>query len=225
MKTNQTMMVKIGNYTQQIEHLTMMGNLNALWTYGNGLREAKGFTSLDMSNWIRSTQTRELVLAIEKRYYVNFTEYEILANGTTKWLAPLNCLKTKMGKGGGTWAHLILMLDAAAQLDADFKLEMYEAFINNKILQWRDDGGDEFNTLSAFIDLYLPDRKGKDNKGIIINIAKMVREITGVEGKGWNEASYSQLEKRANIERKLCDFLKIGLIRDWDHMKELLPKI
>lgn len=41
MKTNQTMMVRIGDYSQPIEHLTMMGNLNSLWLYGNGIRAKK----------------------------------------------------------------------------------------------------------------------------------------------------------------------------------------
>jgi hypothetical protein len=227
MKTNQSMMVRIGDYTQPIEHLTMMGHLNSLWDYVNGLRAARGLPPKGLDNWVRASQTRELILAIEKRYYVNFTEYEILENGTTKYLSPLNTVKTKTGKGGGTWVHLCLLLDAAAWLDAEFKVEMYETFINNKILHWRDESGDQYNNLTAHIDAYLPGREFKlDNKGIIINCAKMIRAAVKPDCEvGWNGASYQQLEHRVNIETKLCEFLRMGLVRDWDHLKELIAKL
>jgi len=226
MKTNQSMMVRIGDYTQPIEHLTMMGHLNSLWDHGNGIRATKGLDPLMMNHWMASSQTRELVEAVEKRYYTNFVEYEIAKNGTTKYKGKLNTIKTKMGKGGGTWVHLMLMLDAAAWLDADFKVEMYDCFINNKILQWRDESGDQYNNLTAHIDAYLPERELKlDNKGIIINIAKMIRAKVNPENNSWNDATYSQLEYRATIEKRLCDYLQMGMIRNWEHLKEVIAKL
>lgn len=225
MKTNQTMMVRIGDYTQPIEHLTMMGNLNSLWLHGNGIRAKKGLSPLMMNHWMVSSQTRELVEAIEKRYFTNFVEYEIAANGTTKYKGKLNSIRTKMGKGGGTFVHLMLMLDAAAWLDADFKVEMYDTFINNKILQWRDDSGEEFKNLNVAIDAYLPDRIGKDNKGCYIQTAKLLKTKIAPDGDSWNMATYNQLELRSKIETKLVDILKIGLVRDWNHFKEVIEKL
>ncbi len=43
-------------------------------------------------------------------------------------------IKTKRGKGGGTWGHLYIMLDLATQLDANFKVLVFETFINPKYL-------------------------------------------------------------------------------------------
>lgn len=49
-------------------------------------------------------------------------------------------ITTKTGKGGGTWVNYELLIEAAAFLDADFKLELYKTFIDAEILQWREDG-------------------------------------------------------------------------------------
>lgn len=178
-----------------------------------------------MQDWMRSNSTRELIEAIEKRYYGKIPDYEIQKNGTVKYTSKLNSVRTKMGKGGGTHVHLMLMLDAAAWLDADFKVEMYDTFINNKILQWRDDSGEEFKNLNVAIDAYLPDRIGKDNKGCYIQTAKLLKAKIAPDGDDWNTATYNQLELRSKIETKLVDILKIGLVRDWNHFKEVIEKL
>ncbi len=55
-------------------------------------------------------------------------------------------IQSKRGKGGGTWGHLYIMLDLATQLDSDFKVLVFETFI-----------------------------KGKNNRGVYIQIAKQFR--------------------------------------------------
>ena len=52
---------------------------------------------------------------------------------------------------------------------------MYKTFVEGKILQWREDGGDEFINLNIAIDAYLPEREGKDNTGIFIQVAKQLK--------------------------------------------------
>ena len=218
-------MVTIRGYVQPIDHLTMMGNLNALWDHGNGLRAEKGKQPLVMQEWLRSSVTRELIDSIEKRYYGIMPSFELADDGKTKAMPDLNCIKTKRGKGGGTWVHLYLMLDAAAWLDADFKLDVYETFVTNRILQWRDDSGDEFIALNAAVDAYLPGREGKDNKGIFIQSAIKLKEKINPDGGSWNTASYDQLQRRTDVERSLVKLLQLGVVRDWDHLKELIDKI
>jgi hypothetical protein len=66
MKTNQTMLVTIGNYTQEIEHLTYMGKLNTLWAYGNSLRVAKGKDPLLLENWVRMPDVVEFAIELQK---------------------------------------------------------------------------------------------------------------------------------------------------------------
>lgn len=233
MKTNQLMQVTIGQYTQPIEHKTMMGHLNALWDYGNGLRALKGLTPLNQNDWLSSQQTRELLLALNRKFN---TENQILENpifetdsrGRTK-ISDITknnpFIRTKRGTGGGTWVHLYLLLDAASWLDADFKLELYDTFINNKILQWREDGGDEFINLNIAIDAYLPEREGKDNTGIFIQVAKQLKAKILSPDDTWNTASFPQLEKRAKLEKELCNYLRLGMIRNYEHLKEVIEKI
>jgi len=232
MKTNQLMQVTIGSYSQPIEHKTMMGHLNALWDYGNGLRATKGLTPLQMKDWLMSTQTRELVEALDRKYSEPNSGISTITKVDPRGRSSLvdltkntSFIKTKRGTGGGTWVHLYLMLDAAAWLDADFKLQLYDTFINNKILQWREDSGDEFINLNIAIDAYLPEREGKENTGIFIQVAKQLKAkiLNGEEV--WNTATFSQLEKRAKIEKDLCNFLKLGMIKNYEHLKEVIAKL
>lgn len=233
MKTNQLMQVTIGQYTQPIEHKTMMGHLNALWDYGNGLRALKGLTPLNQNDWLSSQQTRELLLALNRKFNTGnaISEdpiFETDSRGRTK-ISEITknnpFIRTKRGTGGGTWVHLYLLLDAAAWLDADFKLELYDTFINNKILQWREDGGDEFINLNMAIDAYLPEREDKDNTGIFIQVAKQLKAKILSPDDTWNTASFPQLEKRAKLEKELCNYLRLGMIRNYEHLKEVISKI
>ena len=230
MKTNQRMLVKIGDYRQEIDHMTMMGNLNSLWDYGNGLRSAQGKNPLDLKNYLRRPETLEFALEIERDLKgVESTPLELVRDslrGTaTIEGGKLTVIQAKMGKGGGTWAHLYILLDAAAQLDPSFKLLVYKTFVTNRILQWRDDGGDQFIALNAAIDAYLPGRDGKDNHGLFIQVATRLKAKIAPDENDWNKASYWQAKARADIEKRLVDLLQLGLVRDWDHLKELIDKL
>lgn len=234
MKTNNMMQVRIGDHVQEIEHLTEIGNLNTLWAYGNGLRVKKGLNTLNLDDYLRKPETVEFMVVLHKKlkygespyYEGNDLTIEYDVHGRTKVTSgQLACLRTKRGKGGGTWAHLYILLDAAATLDPEFKLEVYDTFVKNKILQWRDDSGEEFKTLNIAIDAYLPDRVGKDNHWIYVNSAKMLKAKIKPNGDSWNTASHDQLEKRTKYETKLIDFLKMGLVKDWEHLKEIIAKI
>ena len=131
----------------------------------------------------------------------------------------------KRGKGGGTWAHLYILLDAAARLDPQFKHKMYKTFVEGKLLQWRDDGGDEFINLNIAIDAYLPERDGMDNVNVFIYVAKQLKAKILSPYDTWNTASLPQLEKRARLEKDLCNYLRLGMIRNYDHLKEVIAKI
>ena len=74
MKTNQMMEVNIGGFTLPIGHKTQMGSLNALWAYGNGLRNAKGLSEIRLDNYLSSPDTIEFLLAVEKRYGTGYSK-------------------------------------------------------------------------------------------------------------------------------------------------------
>ena len=227
MKTNQVMRVTIGEHTLPIGHKNMMGSLTEVWKIGNAYRTKRGLPELDLSNWLRSPETLEYVKVVEDD--LNFKSVfstDLSSRGTTlaKTIeSPL--ITTKRGKGGGTWAHLYILLDAAARLDPQFKHKMYKTFVEGKLLQWRDDGGDEFINLNIAIDAYLPERDGMDNVNVFIYVAKQLKAKILSPYDTWNTASLPQLEKRARLEKDLCNYLRLGMIRNYDHLKEVIAKI
>lgn len=227
MKTNQLMQVAIAEHVLPIEHKTMMGSLTDVWKIGNAYRTKRGLPELDLNNWLRSPETLEYVRVVEQDLNVkcvDSTPLEIRKSALVKNLtSPL--ITTKRGKGGGTWAHLYILLDAAARLDPNFKHQMYKTFVEGRILQWREDGGDEFLNLNIAIDAYLPERDGKDNTGIFIQVAKQLKAKILNPEDTWNTASFPQLEKRAKLEKDLCNYLRLGMVRNYDHLKELIAKI
>ena len=61
--------------------------------------------------------------------------------------------------------------------------------------------------------------------GIYINTAKLLKaKILGDDGK-WNSATPIQLTKRAKFEEKLITLLEMDVVRDWNHLKELIHKL
>lgn len=227
MKTNQVMRVTIGEHTLPIGHKNMMGSLTEVWKIGNAYRTKRGLPELDLNNWLRSPETLEYVRVVEEDLNVkcvDSTPLEIRNSALVKNLtSPL--ITTKRGKGGGTWAHLYILLDAAARLDPQFKHKMYKTFVEGKLLQWRDDGGDEFINLNIAIDAYLPERDGMDNVNVFIYVAKQLKAKILSPYDTWNTASLPQLEKRAMLEKDLCNYLRLGMIRNYDHLKEVIAKI
>lgn len=224
MKTNMMMQIKIGIHTLPIGHLDMMGSLTDLWNIGNSYRTAKGLKPLDMKNYARSPETIEFINILNEKF--KCVENTHLKNVSIDSEGLPIFIKTKKGRhGGGTWAHLYILLDAASRLDAEFKFLIMEAFVTNKILQWRDDSGDNFIALNAAIDAYLPDRKDKSNMGLFIQCAILLKDKIKPDGNTWNTANYQQLKLRTNYEARLVDYLKMGMVRDWEHLKELIHKL
>lgn len=254
MQTNQTMTVTIGHNVFNIDHKTMMGNLNQFWDCGNAYRIEKGLPAKHLDHWMRSPEVAEYVAVLEREfkcvdstYYKNDETGEILntrnprimkKGALTKSLANTSSLfVTKRGKGGGTWAHLYILLDAATFLDPDFKYQVYKTFVEGKLLQYRDESGDRYKPFNMAID-QLPDRVGKDNKWIYINAANLLAERIGlpavsempVGDKGkpmnrWNAATAHQLSERADAEKMLTGMVQFGVVRDWEHLKELIGKV
>jgi len=221
------MRVTIGEHTLPIGHKNMMGSLTEVWKIGNAYRTKRGLPELDLSNWLRSPETLEYVKVVEDDLnFKSVASTDLSSRGTTlaKTIeSPL--ITTKRGKGGGTWAHLYILLDAAARLDPQFKHKMYKTFVEGKLLQWRDDGGDEFINLNIAIDAYLPERDGMDNVNVFIYVAKQLKAKILSPYDTWNTASLPQLEKRARLEKDLCNYLRLGMIRNYDHLKEVIAKI
>jgi hypothetical protein len=157
---------------------------------------------------------------------VSFAEYKAAA--ARGWRLEEDALIKVVGKGNQarTMAHMSLAIFVAEQLSPEFHVQVIKTFIEGKLMEFRDLGGTEFKNLNAAIDLYLPDREGKDNTGCYINAAKLVRQrLLGTEEPNWNEASVAQTETRYELEKSLVRFMAAGQVRNWEHLKELIQKL
>lgn len=207
MKTNQLMSVAFSEGVVNVFHNTAMGDLTQLWKVGTIMRVNNGMAVPQLNNFLHSQSTKDFIEVCERK------------TGNP-------CIEiTGRGKNGRTWASIHMMIYAAEYLSTEFHFEVIDAFINNKILEWRDVSGDEFKALNIAIDNYLPGRDGKSNKGIYINTAKMLLGKVNPSITTWNDATADELRERAVIENKLVTTLHLGLIRDWEHMKEIIEKI
>ena len=207
MKTNQLMSVAFSEGVVNVFHNTAMGDLTQLWKVGTIMRVNNGMAVPQLNNFLQSQSTKDFIEVCERK--------------TGK-----PCIEvTGRGKNGRTWASIHMMIYAAEYLSTEFHFEVIDAFINNKILEWRDVSGDEFKALNIAIDNYLPNREEKSNKGIYINVARMLLKKVNPDLSSWNDASADELRDRASIENKLVTTLQLGLIKDWEHMKEIIEKI
>ena len=208
MKTNQLMDIAFSHGTIKVFHKTAMGDLTDLWRVGSMFRAGEGKTSPNITQFLKSDKTKTFLAKVEKEIGQN----------------PIQ--KTGRGKSAKTWANLHVMVYAAEYLSVDFHFEVIDAFINNRILSYRDESGDAFNRLNHDIDRYLPGREGKSsNQGVYIQVAKAIKAKINTGLNSWNDATAHELRCRKEIEDKLSFSLSAGLIRDYNHLKEIIEKI
>lgn len=189
--------------------------LNDLFWAGNAVRVTdEGKPSLQLANFLSSKTLEDYVAAASE-----------------EWGIPQSELIQKGGRGrtSATYAHVSVALLAAEQLSVRFHVHVHRVFIEGKLLEFRQMGGTEFISLNASIDKYLPEREGKDsNRGVYINVAKALRtKILGVdaEADAWAIATVEQTHRRFEIENKLCDFLRLGMIRNYEHLKDIIARL
>jgi len=69
MKTNQEMIVNIGNnHTITIGHLTKMGRLSDIFAIGNSYRKSDGLRELSIKDWLRKENVWEFIRQVEFKY-------------------------------------------------------------------------------------------------------------------------------------------------------------
>ena len=156
MKTNQEMIVHIGNnYTIKIGHLTKMGKLLDVFAIGNNYRESEGLRAFSVAEWLRKENVWEFIYEVERKYGDNFqnvdstlclSEYKNRSGQIdySRLTAQFSVIKSQRGgkpENRGVWANLFILLKASAFLSPKLELEIYEVFINSKILEWRNSGG------------------------------------------------------------------------------------
>lgn len=238
MKINQIMSVRIGeNHSIAIGHLNKMGNLNDVLAIGNSYRRNKGLKDIGLDEYLRRNETWEFIEEVELKYSKNpKREIPVLDKDSknrvlySKYIKEFSVIKSQRGgkvENRGIWANLQIMLDLAIYLSPTLRLEMIDIFIESKILEWRDLGGDSYKELNLIIDT-LPDRKDKSNQGIYIQIAKQFREkLEILDTTGYNEKEHNSFiqETRAKWLDRLISMIDTELITSYKQLVEILDKL
>ena len=217
MKTNMDMAIqfKFGDAVV-VGHKTRVVDLSALFKVGDDYRRAEGKSRANITDFQNSTKTKEFVRAVSKR--LGAPESELL------YAKKVGGSGVK-GQPSRIMANLYVAIYAAEHLSTDFHVEVIDTFINSKILEMRDESGDQFKALNMAVDTHLAGREEKDNKGIYIQIAKILKDKIAPTDGNWNMATADQLRERLSIERKLVDYLERGFIKDWEHLKQVIIEI
>jgi len=222
MKTNQLMTIAFKKGNINFLHKTSLGDLTALFKIGLKYRIEKGFSSVNMTTFLNSAKTQDFIEIIARNQNIP-KDKVIQHNG-------------KRGKASRTFANLHFIIYTAEYLDPDFHYEVIDTFIKNRILDKRDDGGDDFIELNGYLN-DLTDRKDKKNSGIFIQVAMKLRskiftehQILDCKTKGiniWNSeyATHTHLHKRDDYERKLISFIEMDFIDSYSGVKKAIDKL
>lgn len=184
---------------------------------GNAIRALKGQPPVNVSQYLVSQDISDFIAALIRKYGGAKADY----------------MRTEgKGKSARVIAHLYVAIKVSMRMDSDFEVEIIDNFVKNQLLDLRLDGGDMFKALNAAIDRHLPSPSG-NNRGRYITAANMIRARCNVERPDtasmttWNQSTADSVAQklRLDIEEKLTDMLRLGLVRDWDHLKEIIERI
>ena len=135
----------------------------------------------------------------------------------------------KVGKGRSTRteAHVMLLLYVAQVVSPRFHYEFNKRVVLSDICRWRDDSGNEFIALNSALANCQQRVLGKPaHQGHYIQMAKSIRaKLLPADHLGWNYATAEQLRQRTEVEQTLVKLLQLGVVRDWEHLKELIGKV
>ena len=241
------MIINIGNnHTVRIGHLTKMGSLNDVLAIGNSYRRSKNLREIRLDEWIAKESTWEFIIKVfnenQKKSKPEFPVLDIapilgsfqrdlknriLYGEMLKKKQFVSVIKSQRGgkpENRGLWANLFILLDLATFLDVDLKYEMYDIFINSKILHWRDLGGDEYTELNKIVKM-LPNSKGQKDR-IDISLA-MRKKLAIFDTRGYNDKDHNAFiqEKRAEYLKDLKKFIQLGFIKNVDELIDALGKL
>jgi hypothetical protein len=199
MKTDMTLKVKFSLGEVFIKHKTLMIDAHSFVRLLNKYREENGMQSVHYRDILKRQSIQE---------FIALDDYMI-----------------KIGKGRAkTYFHLELAIRVAIELSPHFAKEVIETFINKRLTDLRDLGGDKYIELNDALTMYAETVLGKQaHKGHFINLAKLIKKRLEVDD--WNSATPEQNAERMRIEQTIVSMLKTGVVKDWNHLKELITKV
>jgi hypothetical protein len=199
---------------------------------GNGIRAETDGHMVSLTDIARAGSLYRLTNGMATYQLSSFLNSNLVADyikaASDVWDLPESSFIVQSGRGAKarTMAHISIGILLAEQISPHFHATVHKVFIEGKLLEFRDLGGTEFKELNLAIDSYLPERELKEsNKGIFISVAKLLRAKILGEGEDWQNATVSQTHKRYDYEKQLSQMLRLGVIKNYDHLKELICKL
>ena len=238
MDTNQDMLVKIGDGKIKIGHLTQMGKLNDIFEIGNKYRLCENKKKKTIEQFLSLPDTWEFILEVEQQQNPNRhgddleipTKYNGKKVKYGEAIKQFSVIKSQRGgrpENRGIWANLHILLKGAMYLSPKLEYEVIDVFLNSKILFFRDLGGDNFKEFNKIIDT-LPDRNDKNNNGVYIQVALLMRKkLEILDTKGYNEEEHNALiqKKRSEYLSNLTSMVKVGLVTSYPQLKNVIEKL
>ena len=243
MKTNQLMTVNFGEYKFHIYHKDGLGSLNELVDIGNNYRNKKGQKPILMRDLLRRNGIFEYIIMFENKlltkcgekphfdnqrvtkvkYSENIDDFK---DKSGKLVLPknLNVLKRKKGaNNGGTYAHLNILIRVAMDLSAELADDVIQTFVDGRLLELRDMGGDTFKKLQATLKEYI--RRNYNREPIssdYIRLAKFVKDTIEIEN--WNVEPRIKHKFRIELHEMLM-YIYSGEVLDNIVISKLLDSV
>jgi hypothetical protein len=180
-----------------------MGDLGLFFKAVNVYRVTAGLPAVTSSGWFATRQAKE---------YIDLLKTRGIAEP----------VKLKKGRGR-SYAHLKVLLRAAIDLSPELADEVIDLFITNRLPYLRDSGGDNYLEVRDALSMYGETVLGKPaHKGHMITLATVIRRRASLDKDiKWEQATPEQHSDRIRIEQFLVTMLRAGVVRDWDHLKDL----
>lgn len=211
MKTNQLLTLTFNSCDVTLLHNTAYGDLSKVLNAANAYRMTDGDGKPIQLATLLSTEGFK-------------RQCELLENDPDFTLDPRGAWY-KVGKSAQTRteAHLLLLLYVAQVVSPRFHYEFNKRVVMENLCRWRDESGNEFIALNSAIDLHCS--SDGSNIGRYINAAKIISKRINPDGGSWNTASADQLRERARIEAGAVQLLRLGVVKNWEHLKDLLERV
>lgn len=221
MKTDQLMTITLMNGELHIYHNSARGDLSELFKLGNTQRMIEGKTSINLSQFLKQERTLEFIDVVCQE----------------EGLKKEDVVRKKgRGKNSRFYAQLHFLIYCAEALSPSFHYKLIDLFIKEKILTVRDVGGNDFKALNALIDTKIPERIDRNNRGLYIHTAKILKnkifhniDLSKYTGKNniWNSkyATAEALNKRDHYEQKMMTLLEMGVVQNWEQFKGFLEQL
>jgi hypothetical protein len=204
MKTNQNMTRMIGDFEVIQRTQDSMFNATKLlqqWNEHSGQNK-------EVSKFFENENAKEFIKALMTEEKLNTQNSAYLST---------------RGKNGGTWMHKILFIKFAMWLNPAFEVKVIK-FVNDEMIKYRHEAGDEYRELGAAIEKIVP---GHFVKTAMMKIAEALnwivfnRHETGIRNKFGDEQKQRELYI---LEKKVADLINEGFIFEYEQVVNYLRK-